>query len=139
MVIIMKQFLPVIIFASLFTTPVEATTTTLDLGKDTRECVIYARSRVPSLPFGLTTWASKKKIINSQNCIAGSVAIIDTTAYDAVGHVAVVEGCNSTKTTGAIRITETNFSRGRKTERRTSTNTIANAAKELKIIGYYKK
>jgi len=51
-------------------------------------CVLWARSQVPSLPMGLTTLAQKKAIINSQVPTVGSVAICDVgTQY---GHVSVV-------------------------------------------------
>ncbi|MBO0612553.1 CHAP domain-containing protein [Thiothrix fructosivorans] len=138
-VMIMKlvKSLYLIIPALLTATTVEAEITTKVLGNDASQCVAYARGRVPSLPTGLTDWASKKKIINNQTCSAGSVAIIDSTSFDVHGHVAVVEGCHSADT-GAIRITETNFTKGKKTERRASSTTIEKAAAELKIIGYYK-
>jgi len=134
-----RRFLPVIISTLLFTTFVEAATTTTDLGADSRQCVEYARSRESTLPYGLTSWQSKKDIVNSWSCTAGSVAIIDSTSIIAAGHVAVVEGCLDTKTSGAIRITETNWKKGRKTERRASSKTISGAQTELKIYGYYKK
>ncbi len=122
--------------ALLFCTVADAAITTTVLANDARECVTYARSRVPKLPYGLTTLAQKKAIINSYSCSAGSVAIIDGVAY--YGHVAVVEGCFTSQTSGAIRITETNWQKGKRTERRASNTSITKAAQELKILGYFK-
>lgn len=134
----MKTSIYLITLASLFMSNIAtAEVTTKVLGNDSSQCVIYARSRVPTLPTGLSDWASKKKIINSTTCSAGSVAIIDSTSSVAAGHVAVVEGCHSADT-GAVRITETNWTTGKKTERRASAKTIKDAEKELKIIGYFK-
>ena len=53
---------------------------------DARECVMYARDRVPSLPYNLKTYQSKLEIINDPTARAGSVAIMPGSA----GHVAVV-------------------------------------------------
>ncbi len=124
----------------------QAAITTTDLGADSRECVSYARSKVASLPYGLFTLQDKLAIKNSNNCQAGSIAIMDygvkikdpnTGLYVPVGHLAYVEGCHSTASNGAIRITETNYSAGRKTERRASNTSLVAAQAELKILGYY--
>ncbi len=39
-------------------------------------CVFIARKRVPSLPYGLSTWTGKLKAINSHTPKPGSVAMI---------------------------------------------------------------
>jgi hypothetical protein len=124
----------------------QAAITTINLGADSRECVIYARSKVASLPYGLFTLQDKLAIKNSNNCKAGSIAIMDygvkikdpnTGLYVPVGHLAYVEGCHSTASSGAIRVTETNYSAGRKTERRASNTSLDAAQAELKILGYF--
>ncbi len=96
-------------------------------------CVTYARSRVPSLPYGSWTLEDKKKTINSKEPMVGAVA----TTKDGVwynrwgrrvfsGHVAVV-----TKIDGRlITIQEANFRKCAITER-------TGTEEELKIIGYY--
>lgn len=133
----MKNILKIATVGLLFFYSVaDAAITTTVLGNDSRQCVIYARSRVPKLPYNLTTLADKMKIRNNYTCSAGSVAIID--GVPTYGHVAVVEGCHSSSTSGAIRITETNWVAGKKTERRSSAKTIKDAEKELKILGYFK-
>lgn len=50
-------------------------------------CVLYARSQVPSLPYGLDTLASKIAIINHRFPRVGSVAVHN---YSPDGHVSVV-------------------------------------------------
>jgi len=114
-----------------------AAITTVTVGTWSGECVSYARSRVPRLPYGLFTLTDKKKIINSYTCRAGSVAIIDAAAP--YGHVAVVEACDASGSTQGIRIAEANWKRGYIT-RRTSqvSGTIKQAEKELRIIGYFR-
>ena len=99
------------------------------------ECVAYARELVKSLPYGLTSWASKKAIINSYTCKAGSVAIIrvPTGAAAQYGHVAYVERCDKT----GITIKEANFQKNTIT-RRVATPDIITAENELRIVGYYR-
>ncbi len=141
----MLRMLVAVMFGSAATLAQAAITTT-DLGADSRECVSYARSKVASLPYGLFTLQDKLAIKNSNNCQAGSIAIMDygvkikdpnTGLYVPVGHLAYVEGCHSTASNGAIRVTETNYSAGRKTERRASNTSLVAAQAELKILGYY--
>ena len=124
----------------------QAAVTTTDLGADSRECVLYARSKVPTLPYGMITLQDKLAIKNSSSCKAGTIAIMDygvkikdpkAGLYVPVGHMAYVEGCHSTSSNGAIRVTETNFSAGRKTERRASNSSLVAAQTELKILGYF--
>jgi hypothetical protein len=124
----------------------QAAITTTDLGADSRECVLYARSKVATLPYGLITLQDKLAIKNSSNCKAGSIAIMDygvkikdpkTGLYVPVGHLAYVEGCHNVVNNGAIRVTETNYKTGRKTERRASNSSLDAAQSELKILGYY--
>jgi len=87
-------------------------------------CVFYARSKVPSLPYGLWTLWSKKRIINSRKPSKGRVAIMDAGPW---GHVGVVKFAGSKHVT----IRETNYKRGKKTERH-------GTEKSLKILGYFK-
>lgn len=124
------------ICAILTATTAEAAITTDVLGKDSRECVAYARSRVPSLPYNLWTYADKKKIKNSSSCKKGSVAIINT--GDSVGHVAVVEDCDSSGSSQSITVTETNWKRGNKTQRTSKTSKVSKSESELNIYGYFK-
>lgn len=68
-------------------------------------CVLWVRNcaSVPSLPFGLTTLESKRKIINSYTPAVGSVAVMDTSIYE--GHVAYVAAVNAD---GTISIRDAN-------------------------------
>ena len=101
------------------------TTTVLNTTDPNRSnCVLYARSRCPSLPTGLNTLQDKKNIINSTSPSVGSVAIIDS-GY-AAGHVAYV-----TEVSGStITIEEANWGGARITRRK-------GTAAELNILGYY--
>jgi hypothetical protein len=78
---------------------------------------------VSSLPMGLTSWSSKKAIINSTTPVQGSVAIVKTS--NVYGHVGYVEKVN-----GSI-ITTIDSNWGGKIVRRTGT------ASALGIVGYY--
>lgn len=89
-------------------------------------CVLYARTLVPSLPRGLFTLQDKKNIINSYNPSQGSVAIIDSGQQ--WGHVAVVTSVNND---GTVTIQESNWGRCRIGSR---TGTPG----DLRILGYYK-
>lgn len=54
-------------------------------------CVLYARSQVSSLPYGLTTYSSKLSIINHRFPRVGSVAVMPAPGgNEPYGHVAVV-------------------------------------------------
>jgi surface antigen len=112
-----------------------AAITTTELAYRRIECVIYVREIVKSLPYGLTTWADKKRIINSYTCKPGSVAIIQVPSGAAAqyGHVAYVDACGKT----GITIREANFRRDTIT-RRVATPNIAQAEKELRIVGYWR-
>lgn len=97
------------------------------IGKDKyKNCVLYARSRVRSLPYGLFSYKDKLKIINSKTPKVGSVAIIYVPSHS-YGHVAVVTKVSGNK----ITIEESNWDRSQLT-RRTGT------AKELRIKGYFR-
>lgn len=89
-------------------------------------CVLFARNKVRSLPYGLFTLEDKKKIINTQTSHVGDIAIMDVGG--SVGHVGVVidRGLKGEYKT----ILEANYRSGTITERTGST-------KDLKIIGYY--
>jgi len=88
-------------------------------------CVLYARSRYPSLPEGLWSLWSKKRIINSQIPQIGAVAIMNT---GWVGHCGIVT--SFTQDFSWIEIEEANFRRGFLTKRNGS-------PKDLRIIGYF--
>lgn len=89
-------------------------------------CVKYARSLVPSLPYGLWTIGDKKKIINDKKSKIGSVAIMNVGLP--WGHVGVVIGKTGQGQFKTIR--EANFKMGKITERTGTTY-------ELKILGYF--
>ncbi|MEY4905885.1 MAG: hypothetical protein RLZZ292_3700 [Bacteroidota bacterium] len=88
-------------------------------------CVLFARCKVPSLPFGLTTYAQKKAIINTTIATAGSVAIINV--GNTTGHVAYVKSVSGI----TIYLRESNWC-GTKVTDRSGTATL------LKIVGYFK-
>lgn len=92
--------------------------------KNKCNCVIFARSKVPSLPYGLWTLCDKAKIINCYEPKVGLVAIIKTA--QTWGHVAVVTYAKGRH----ITILEANYRSCTITERH---DTPAN----LKIIGYF--
>ena len=88
-------------------------------------CVLYARTLVPSLPRGLFTLQNKKDIINSNSPSQGAVAVIDS-GYEA-GHVAVVTSVNRD---GTITIQESNWKRCRIGSR-------TGSPQRLSILGYF--
>ena len=108
-----------------------------DQRPDQRECVEYARSRVSSLPTGLFTFQNKRDIITpSARARVGSIAIIEVPsgASAQYGHIAYVEAVSE----NSITITETNFG-GRRYQKRTATGRdLADAERQLRIIGYYR-
>jgi hypothetical protein len=87
-------------------------------------CVLYARCKVPSLPTGLTTYASKLAIIRTQTASVGRVAICQTSST--YGHVAVVVGVTGT----TIRLRESNYCGATISER-------SGTKSALNIKGYY--
>lgn len=98
-------------------------------------CVLYCRSRVPSLPYGLWTLEDKKKVANSNTPVVGSVMMTSDGVWFThpyrfrkvfSGHCAVVVEIEG-KT---ITIEEANYKSCTIT-RRTGTE------KELKAVGYY--
>jgi len=93
---------------------------------DTRgNCVLYARSRVPLLPTGMSDLAGKKRGINSYSPSPGSVAIMNV---GSVGHVGVVEQVHPD---GTITIREANYIAGQVGSRRGTPSA-------LRILGYYR-
>ena len=78
-------------------------------------CVLHARCRQPSLPFGLTYWSDKKAIINSASARAGCVAMIPTSS--AYGHAAYVERVDTAPTPNRIYLREANWQAGQCTGR----------------------
>jgi len=89
-------------------------------------CVKFARSLVPSLPYGLWTIWDKKKIINTKTSRVGAVAIMNVGLP--WGHCGVI--IQRSKHGSRKTIREANFKTGKITERKGKT-------RELKIIGYY--
>jgi hypothetical protein len=88
-------------------------------------CVLFARCKVSSLPFGLTTYAQKKAIINATTATAGSVAIINV--GNTTGHVAYVKSVSGT----TIYLRESNWC-GLKVTDRSGTKA------SLSIVGFFK-
>ncbi|HEU0099435.1 MAG TPA: CHAP domain-containing protein [Allosphingosinicella sp.] len=121
--------------AGVMSSVASAAITTTELAYRRIECVIYVREIVKSLPYGLTYWADKKRIINSYTCKAGSVAIIQVPSGAAAqyGHMAYVDACGTT----GITIREANFRKDTIT-RRVATPNILQAEKELRIVGYWR-
>ena len=86
-------------------------------------CVKFARCKQPALPYGLTYWRDKLRIINTQRPRAGCVAVIKTGS--AYGHVAYVRRVSGS----TVYIDEGNW--GRRCNSRSGT------AAALKIQGYW--
>ena len=93
-------------------------------------CVYYVRCKIKTLPGGLTSYQSKKNIINASSPVAGYAAIMPAidSKYKDNGHIAYVEKVNSD---GTINISE-GSSGGTCTTRNNRKPT------DLKIDGYYK-
>jgi hypothetical protein len=89
-------------------------------------CVLYARTLVPSLPRGLFTLQNKKNIINSYTPSKGAVAIIDSGLE--WGHVAVVTDVSPDGTT--VTIQESNW-------RRCRIGSRTGSPQRLNILGYF--
>jgi hypothetical protein len=95
-------------------------------------CVYYARCKVPSLPYGLTYYTDKVRIINSSSAATGSVAIMNVGAP--YGHVAVVTAVKKDIRTGSvtsITVTEANYSPCKITTR-------TGSPASLKVTGYFR-
>lgn len=106
-------------------------TTTCDTATNRCNCVLYARCKVPSLPFGLTTYENKVAIINSYSPAVGYVAIMRVGLP--YGHVAVVTGVtrDSRGNVTSISVNEANYSTCKITNRSGSPST-------LKVTGYFR-
>lgn len=89
-------------------------------------CVLHARCLQPRLPYGLTTYASKARIINRgrQSPSAGCVAIFDRN--NAYGHVAYVKSVSG----GRVTLDEANWQAGRCAAR-------SGTPVQLGITGYF--
>jgi len=98
-------------------------------------CVFFARKRVPTLPYNLNTWKGKLAAVNSDTPRAGSVAMIEIGAgkYKDVGHVAIVEAIGR----DSLTIIEGNYLMGSVTRRTATGKDVADAARQLGIVGYY--
>ena len=88
-------------------------------------CVFYARCRVPSLPYGLTYYSDKKRIINSLTPSVGSVAVMNI--FPPYGHLAVVEHFSN----GKIGVREGNNPLGQIRYRE-------NTPSAMKVTGYFR-
>lgn len=89
-------------------------------------CVLYARCRVPRLPFGLTSYQDKVRVINSRTPTVGSVAVMNI--YPPYGHVAVVEAVHRD---GRITVREANYVRCAVTSR-------TNLPARMAVAGYFR-
>lgn len=120
-----------------FIATAHAAITTEVIGTFNGECTAYARSKVPSLPYGLYTFNDKLRVINSRSCKAGSVAIIDV--GNSTGHVAVVESCDNSGSMQGIKIVEANWKVGKVTRRSSRVGgSISKSESELRIRGYFR-
>ena len=86
-------------------------------------CVLFARSKCPPLPFGLWTLGNKINIINSYTPLVGEVAVMRVGLWGHVGIVKTVRGSQ-------ITITEANYKFGKITER-------TGTKEEFRIVGYF--
>ena len=89
-------------------------------------CVLHARCLQPRLPYGLTTYAAKARIINRgrQSPSAGCVAIFNRN--NATGHVAYVRSVSG----GRVTLDEANWQAGRCAPR-------SGTPVQLGITGYF--
>jgi hypothetical protein len=95
-------------------------------------CVLYARCRLPSLPFGLDTYADKVNIINSSSAATGSVAIININPpFGHVAYVTAVKKDIATRQVTSITVDEANYQSCQLTTRSGSPAT-------LKVTGYFR-
>lgn len=89
-------------------------------------CVLFARYKVPSLPYGLVSYDSKKNICNSHTAIVGEIAVLPQYSGGYYGHVAYVEKVEGS----VITILEGGANTGH-INRRVGTES------QLEIYGYY--
>lgn len=111
-------------------------TQVLGQGPAYSNCVLFARSRVPSLPYGLGNWNGKMAAINSRAPKTGSIAMIpyvDPATQEAIGHAAFVERVEGT----SITLLDANWKRNTLTRRTSIGNDLNDAASLLRIAGYY--
>jgi len=92
--------------------------------KDRCNCIKYARSFVPSLPYALWTLGDKRRICNSKKPEVGAIAMMAVgLPWGHAGYVNAVSG-------KLITIKEANYIPCRLTM-------VKGTASELKIVGYY--
>lgn len=96
----------------------------------------YARTKVPSLPDKLNSWPRKMDAINSAFPLPGSVAMIEVPSglNSQLGHVAIVEAVGE----ASLTIIEGNYITGEVTRRTATGKNLADAARQLRIVGYFK-
>lgn len=111
---------------------------TVMLGRERHSdnCVLWARERVRTLPYGLGTWSGKLAAVNSHEPRPGSVAMVKISngKYRDIGHVAIIESVSGS----SITILEANWYHGRVSRRTATGYTLAEAAEMLQIQGYYR-
>jgi len=88
-------------------------------------CVLFARTLVPALPYGLHNYQDKLEIINSHTPEVGHVVIMKSPS--GLGHVAVIKSLNDD---GSITIEEGNF-------RRCKRNIRTDMPDRMNIKGYF--
>lgn len=95
----------------------------------------YARAKVPSLPENLNSWPRKMDAINSAFPQPGSVAMIEVPSglNSQLGHVAIVEAVGE----ASLTIIEGNYVTGEVTRRTATGKNLAEAARQLRIVGYF--
>lgn len=108
------------------------------IGNDPRQCVLYARSKLSTLPYGLTSYDDKVRIVNNSKPLVGAVAIIDM--GNSTGHVAYVERAVAPYrgAPAELEVSESNYISGKVTTRTAYANTLAEAQSLLRITGYFK-
>ena len=97
--------------------------------------LLLARQKAATLPIKLASWPQKLDAINSSFPRVGSVAMIDraATPASAEGRVALVEEVGES----SLTIIEGNELTGELIRRKASGRNLAEAARELRIVGYY--
>lgn len=102
-------------------------------------CVLFARTMVPSLPGPLNNFEEKRRIAKSNKPRKGSVAIIQVGgALANIGHVAVVTKVDDDGNKLSITLREANYPRPGVWERKvTCEKDIHKCEKQVNIVGYY--
>ncbi len=109
-----------------------AASASCDTSTNRCNCVLYARCLVPSLPFGLFTYADKKGIIiNAVTASPGAVAVMNISPpYGHLGVVATVTKDRYGKVT-SVTLKEGNY-------RNCTLTTRTGTPSSMKIVGYFR-